>query len=384
MILPDYHDGSIVNLMSSIVKGLDGAPTPYAPLASLPPAIVAAADNVVLLVIDGLGYKYLCQYGDGFRRHLQGRMTSVFPTSTAPAITTFLTGLAPQQHGVSGWFMQLKELGTVAMVLPFCARWGGGSFAAAGVDARRLLALTPVFDTLAARCFFVIAQKLVDTPYSVAGAGRAERRGYRDLTDCFAVATDIIRQSRQRCYIYAYWPSFDALAHRHGVGSAAVRQHLQQLERGFESLLQALAGTNTLVIATADHGFIDTAPAFKISLSAHPELADCLAIPLCGEPRVSYCHVRPGRTERFERYVAEQLSGYCDCYPSAELVQENWFGSGEPNPRLLDRIGDYTLVTRDRYVIKDTLPTEKPWNDIGVHGGTSADEMYVPLIVARC
>jgi hypothetical protein len=37
---------------------------------------------------------------------------------------------------------------------------------------------------------------------------------------------------------------------------------------------------------------------------------------------------------------------------------------------------------RDRYVIRDRLPGEKVYRVIGVHGGLSSAELYVPLIFA--
>ncbi len=38
---------------------------------------------------------------------------------------------------------------------------------------------------------------------------------------------------------------------------------------------------------------------------------------------------------------------------------------------------------KDRFLIKDWLPGEPRYVHIGVHGGMSAQEMYVPLIVAE-
>ena len=38
---------------------------------------------------------------------------------------------------------------------------------------------------------------------------------------------------------------------------------------------------------------------------------------------------------------------------------------------------------RGRHTIKDWLPGEKRFLHIGNHGGTSAEEMYVPLILAE-
>ena len=44
------------------------------------------------------------------------------------------------------------------------------------------------------------------------------------------------------------------------------------------------------------------------------------------------------------------------------------------------RVGDYTLVMKDNHALKDWLPNEKRHVHIGLHGGISDDEMYVPLI----
>jgi hypothetical protein len=38
---------------------------------------------------------------------------------------------------------------------------------------------------------------------------------------------------------------------------------------------------------------------------------------------------------------------------------------------------------KENYKIKDTLPGEHPYAHIGVHGGASDVEMYVPLAVAE-
>jgi hypothetical protein len=38
---------------------------------------------------------------------------------------------------------------------------------------------------------------------------------------------------------------------------------------------------------------------------------------------------------------------------------------------------------RQRAAIKDWLPTEHRYLHVGVHGGTSAQEMLVPLVVAE-
>jgi predicted AlkP superfamily pyrophosphatase or phosphodiesterase len=68
----------------------------------LPPEQVRAARRVVLIVVDGLGDDYLLAHGrdTAFAAHRVGRINSVFPSTTATAITTFLTGHSPREHGL--------------------------------------------------------------------------------------------------------------------------------------------------------------------------------------------------------------------------------------------------------------------------------------------
>lgn len=104
MIAPDYQGGSIVNLMASIIRARGGG-SDYAPLRLLPPAELAATANIVLLLVDGLRADWLARRSPHgiLSRHLRGGNTAVFPLTTATAVTTFLTGDAPQQHRLTGW-----------------------------------------------------------------------------------------------------------------------------------------------------------------------------------------------------------------------------------------------------------------------------------------
>ena len=105
---PDYAGGSLLNLMQTLQLKL-GAP----PAASYPelyahyglgPETLAGVDHIMLVVIDGLGERQLSEMApqSWLARHSTGTLTSVFPSTTASAIPTFLSGLAPQQHGLAG------------------------------------------------------------------------------------------------------------------------------------------------------------------------------------------------------------------------------------------------------------------------------------------
>lgn len=379
--IPDYSR-SIVNLVASIDAGL-GARGDYVPLAELP-AVRLAERPVVLMVIDGLGDALLARYPDStLARHRAGRLTSVFPTTTASAITSFSTGVAPQQHAITGWFTWLRELGTVATVLPFVPRSGGVPFSALGIGPAQIVGRPPMTDRLRVPATVLSPAAIVNSDYSRAAAGRAERVGHTGLKDFFARLAKRLRNGEPQ-YVFAYWTEVDHLAHTHGIASAEVDAHFRELDAAFAGFLERIAGSGALVLATADHGLIDTAPDRVVRLEEYPALATRLALPLCGEPRAAFCYVRSGQGRAFTDAVAGELGAAAEVLLSAEALARGLFGLGTPEPRLADRIGDYVLLMRDNWVVRDRLLTEKPFIQIGVHGGLSADELYVPLIVAEC
>jgi hypothetical protein len=381
MIMPDYHGGSIVNLMASIVQALGAEEEQYPSLRALPAARLTSR-NIVLLVIDGLGHDNLIAHcGDGvLARHVQDRITSVFPATTATAITTFLTGTAPQQHGVTGWFTYFRELGAVLAVLPYRPRHGGS---APAVPAHMLLEHAPVFNRLEARSHVVAPDRILHSEFNTAHNGAARLHAFTSLGEMFKTITNILRAQGERNYVYAYWPELDRLAHEHGIASREAVGHLAKIDAALGDFLLRIGGTSTTVIVTADHGFIDARPDQAIELDAHPQLADTLVLPLCGERRAAYCYVRATKRAQFIEYVAAHLEEYADLKDSEYLMESGYFGLGPPHPQLHERIGDYTLIMKDRSVIKDWLPGEPRYVHVGVHGGMSAQEMYVPLIVVE-
>lgn len=384
MTFPDYQGGSLVNLMTSITRSRGGDCDPlYGPLRGLDESLLRDARNVVLLVIDGLGHDYLQRHQSScLHQHLHSRITSVAPPTTAASITTFLTGMAPQQHGLTGWFTWFRELGSVITVLPYTSRVGGPALGAFGIDARQFLGHTPVFERMAVECYSITPNWLKKSEFNIAHSSGAQLVPHRGFRHCLDEVVRLAKQSDKHKYIYAYWPEFDALAHEHGVGSDKVAQHLEKLDAAFAQLLERLRGSDTVVLVTADHGFVDVPPQYHLNLDDHPQLKECLLMPFCGEPRLVYCYVRYDRREQFESYVRQVLAAACDLYVSSDLVAQGLFGLGEPHPELLSRIGDYTLVMKENYAFTGRIPGEGPLQMVGFHGGLSAAEVYVPLVMA--
>lgn len=384
MIFPDYQSNSIVNLMQSLAEGMESDIGLYSPLEGFDIQSIRDARNVVMFVIDGMGYEYLSQYPEScLYKHLHSKITTVAPPTTASAVTTFLSGLAPQQHGLTGWFTYMRELGSVVTVLPYALRAGGPPLGQLNKPATELLALPSFFDRLLLDCYSVMPSWLQASEFNQMMTGRATLVPYEGYLHCFDEISRLCIQPEKK-YLYAYWAGFDGMAHEYGVNSEKVATHFHELDAAFEKLLTELSGSDTLLLVSADHGFIDAPPERRLSLADHPVLKECLQVPLCGEPRLAYCYVRHGACQKFESYIRHELSHAVDLYLSQELVGRQLFGLGEPHPELIPRTGDYTLVMREDYVITGRLPGDAPLQMVGYHGGLSSAEMYVPLIMAEC
>ena len=381
---PDYQSGCLVNLIASITAACGARPL-HDPLALLPPERMAWATNIVFLLVDGLGYNYLCDVGrnGALADHLAGRITSVFPSTTATAITSSFTGLMPQEHAMTGWFCWFPEGDVVAAPLPFRRRGDDCPLTHLAIEPRRIFSLAPLLDRLQVRTVIVSQDRIIDSDYSRHFGGRAQRRSYENLVGLVNAVEAAVRSGSERKYIYAYYPELDTVAHRHGIASTQAASRLAAIEAAFAELLKRLAGTNSIVIVSADHGFIDTPASEALELEDYPGLVELLRLPLTGEPRVAYCHVKPGCAQRFFDRARAALGDRADVRISAELIAEGWFGPGPAHPLLADRIGDVTLLMRGHCTIKDHLPGEKRHLLIGNHGGITADEMFIPLVVAR-
>ncbi|HPO05668.1 MAG TPA: alkaline phosphatase family protein [Candidatus Gracilibacteria bacterium] len=386
-ILPDYQGKSIINLMSSIA-GAFGKKHDYPELDSLSSEFMKTFDNVVLFVVDGLGDVFLSKQRDSFLfRQRQASMTSTFLSTTTCANTAFLVGYPPQQHGLTAWDIFLKEVGAMVAFLPFETSFGAKDLRKDHFDLGQIMDFEAFHDGFNGSCYSVIFKKYAFSAFN-SYVSRAENIiPARNYPNIFTKVKNLVKtKAREKRFIHTYIPEFDSLCHQIGPDSEGAKILFQDLDSRMQKLAQDLKGTNTLLLITADHGQTEVPADQVLWLEDFAGLSECLSMPLLGEFRVRYCYVRAHKTAQFEEIVQNKLSKYCWCFPSSQIIQDNLFGLGKPHLKLAERVGDYILVMKDHYILRDKLgnfdPTRK--NFIGNHGGVSEEEMMVSLITINC
>jgi Type I phosphodiesterase / nucleotide pyrophosphatase len=369
---PDYSGGGLVNLVASIVEACGGR--------ALHPCLkdfsLGEPRNVVLFVVDGLGDNYLRRRGGELAARRRRAITSVFPSTTASAITTTYTGCTPLEHGLTGWFTYFGAAGCVAAALPFRSRGDMLPLGARGVRPEDIYVRRSIFEQVPLRSIVVTARDIVDSQYNSRHCRGAERLAYESLDELVSHVERSIKGGDERKFVYAYWPAYDQVSHRYGCESREAALEHEKIDAAFAELLRRLRGTETELVVTADHGFVDVSPEESLELPGF--LLRELRFPLCGERRIAYCHVHaPGE---FAKKASEWLGSRADVFPSKQLVEEGWFGPGTPHERFAERIGDVALVMRGRYTVKDWVAGEPRHLHVGNHGGPSEDEMLIPLV----
>ena len=146
-------------------------------------------------------------------------MTSVFPTTTAAAVTSFLTGLAPAQHGLTGWHVWLREIRTLTAVLPFRGRTGHESLVSRGYDVASLLDARPIYPTLDVDSHVISPARIAFSPFNQAFSRGARVHAYEGIDQFYRTIADVVSADTAAKYVYAYWPELDHIGHQYGIES---------------------------------------------------------------------------------------------------------------------------------------------------------------------
>lgn len=384
MIIKPNYNQSIINLMSSVQQAL-GVSSQYNELDILSHQELLKNKNIILFIIDGLGYNYLMNADKNslMRRYLRKKISSVFLATTVTSITSFITGVAPNQHAITGWRMYLKEIGMATELIQFTTRSGKIPLDKYGLEIKDFFDTKNIFTRTKVDSYIIYPKDYTYSQFSSAIIQGATLFSFSNLRGLFSQIQKAIKINNRRKYIFAYWQAFDPVCHKYGTQSKKTLDHFIEIDRYLEKFVNLMDKIDATLIITADHGLINFNQSEIIKLEDHPELVKMMVVPLCGEARVAYCYVRPDKTKEFEHYIKQHLDNFCWIYKSHKLVKDGWFGFFQEDNKFLDRIGDYVLIMKKNYIIQDQILGEPAMASQfrACHGGVSKEEMFVPLIV---
>jgi len=367
-------------------------------------AETSGIDNVVLLLLDGFGYREWQRHADsGFigsmsRKGSVRPITTVFPSTTAAALTTVSTGLTPQEHGLPEWFVYMKELDTIIVTLPFTRVGDIGRDTLEGAfDPRGLFDGTPIFQVLKAngvKAFSFTSRTLAYTAYSKVSRRGSEVVPYSSASDLTVSLRRMVEKSRGWNLFYAYWSYVDTIEHSYGPNTdeANVEGSMISfaLQEGFLSKLDRAVAKRTLVLVTADHGQVNVVPEKTLYLNRLKRLVGSLKVgpsgtkvPPWGSARDMYIAVEEDRLDEIHSYLSSKLKGVATVLRTEEGVKDGLFGVNRPTRKFLRRVGNLMVLPHGTRTIWYRYRRGESLDLRGHHGGLSKDEMTIPLAAAR-
>ena len=356
---------SLTGVLPQVIGSLSGRPDWFAPVS-----------GAVVFVVDGLGSLNL-RARSGHGRFLTDSSSrsdtarSVFPSTTATALTSLLTGADAGVHGIAGYRIRVPGTDDIVNQLR--------GWETDGLDPHSWQRAEPLLEreALGGRPCFVVTKP----EYAGTGLTEAILRGGRfipgdDLDARVAAAVDAVA-SNPGALVYLYAPELDGAGHKHGWESDAWAAELEHVDDAARSLAAALpAGVGALV--TADHGMVDVPRHRHILLGDGDGLTDGVRH-IGGEPRMLHLYAEDGAASAVAAAWTDAESARSWVLTRDEAIEAGLFGVVDDSVR--ERIGDVLIAARAGVVYyDDRLSDKRAQKMIGQHGSLTDAERVVPLI----
>lgn len=362
-IKPDFNN-NIINITATIAEFL-GCPNDKPVLPELAKELKEGYKNIVFIILDGLGINPIeknLTAGSFLKRNIKSVVTSVFPSTTTNATTTYLTNKYPMEHGWFGWSLYFEELKRAVDIFPET-----DSFTREPIEkgyVKKVLPVEPFY-------------KNANSDYTINSVVPEywnhecqHRYVWKNSDEMFGHIAGIC-QNEGRQFIYAYCDQPDSTMHRFGVTSAEAKNVINDLNNRIEELYSKL--TDTLFIVTADHGQVDIDG--YIDIYTDTEITSLLEWPQFLEARAAAFKVKESCHKEFIEIFNKKYGKDFELFKTEDLINDNYFGGNiiNVNAKLL---GDYIAIGKTNKVMRLT-----PFShDYKGHHTSLTEEMEVPLI----
>lgn len=365
-VLPDYRGPNLSRVVPGCLIDRPGHRPEWFPHD------LAQADNILLLLVDGLGF-------DQFQSHLEhaphlatfrgSSITTVAPSTTATALTSLTTGATPLEHGIIGYRMAMD--GVVMNTL----RWGSDR-----ADMRKMHPpdrVQPVPPFVGISVPVLSRKELESSAFTHAHLRGSVPLGWRAMSSIVEQARKLFESGES--FVYAYYDGLDKIAHERGFGPY-YEAELRVIDWLVGELLESLPSGTTIAV-TADHGQVAVGPRL---ISLPEEILQVVDFQ-SGEGRFRWLHARRGRVDDLTAMAEEHFGHFAWVRTRERILDEEWFGSrgtSAHGEEAIRRMGDVALVPFEDVSFDDPADSG-PFPLECRHGSLTRAEMLVPLIARR-
>ncbi len=331
------------------------------------PKEATEAGQIVLLVLDGLGFSQLTRFIDelpNLSMLSQSRISSVAPTTTATALTSITTGATPAIHGLLGYRMCIGRNRVMNTLSWACSTDASEKMP----DPSEVQQLAPF---LSFHPKVVTKAQHQNSGFTKAHLRETEIVNYRFPSTMIDHVSDLLHQGQ--AFVYAYYEGIDTVAHEYGLGSSYLEE-LRAVDYLVGRLIASLPKGTSLLI-TSDHGQVEV-PGLPIKIDSR--ILDSTKV-LSGEGRFRWLHLKEGATRKVVELASEIYQQQAWILTRDQLIEGGYYGVPLENLNERSRLGDVAFIAKSDIAFFDPVDTG-PYNLVCRHGSLTHDELDVPLL----
>ena len=402
-IYPAYGQNSIAEIPNTILSffNIDS----HRPTLKQIDLKATNAQRLLFLLVDGFGYNHftnsialsdfltiLATGGDLFP------LTSVFPSTTSAALTTYHSGLTPQEHGLPEWHVYFEEFDSIIATLPFRMMNSiqTDSLTELGGNGKMLYEGSTIYEQLAEAgtpSYMFILEDYAGTVYSSSVHRGSMLLPFRDGPDLMRQLIDKLQQNKEPAYFFVYWGKIDSIAHQYGPNTpehrAAIQEFTNLVEQELLAKLSPEDANDVLVLLSSDHGHVNIKGDELIYLNRYPIIGESLVrsknhklILPSGSPHDVFLYIQSDKLNTVMDFLKKELEGKAEVMLVADALKDGLFGLNNPTKTFTRRVGNLLVLPKPGFHVWYEFFPDLPFEMLGIHGGLTKEEMLVPLGVA--
>ena len=363
-------------------------------------------NKLILLIIDGFGFNQWLRY---YQQHeffskltkkgIVSPITSVFPSTTANAITTINSGSTPQEHGLPEWFVYFKEIDQIINTIHFkpLGSKQKDELLEQGINPTILYDGKTIHQKLKkekVKTFTFIDETIAQSAYSKLIFKGSTIKPAISNSDLIIKLRKHLEKTKGPGYYYVYLDNLDSIAHRYGPHTEEYRAEFESisilLQKELVEKLNNKTAKESLLLITADHGQLNIDPQKTIYLNKYKKLEqnfqkspnNKIILPT-GSPRDVFLHIKPNKIQEIRDFLSQEMKEKAEIIETEEALKKGLFGTGKPKDEFLSRIGNLLLLPHANHTVWYKHPMGRLFDLLGFHGGLNSDEMLVPFATAK-
>ncbi|WMT50759.1 MAG: alkaline phosphatase family protein [Ferroplasma sp.] len=325
--------------------------------------------KLCFILLDGLGWNIYEKTGIKFRNEM--KCTSVFPSTTSNALSSFFLNRYPGQHGIIGYQLYIRQLGSIVNILGYTS-----SAAYIRDSMERAYPMATIFNyeskvTALNRAGYstvnIIPAFINKTSFSTLLYGNNNTDTYSNVFHSFYVLEDNLKQGKD--FVSFYLPEVDQTAHKLGPYDPYTVESARYILQSLISIMEKYSDYDFVI--TADHGHVEVGN--TINLGNDSGLMDISILPPYGDSRALFME----NTSEIKEY----LEGH---YSNLELVAkgDSMYSAlmGKIDGNVMQKLPGLIGISRNNDIYHFPL-NQRKYAMKGAHSGLLKDEMEIPVLV---